>query len=197
MKKQNLVLAIVAGIGVAYLAMGFVKDLASKYAEVGLASYAVLPLLAIFGLWLAELVGKKFLFVLQAAKFVLIGIVATLVDLGVLSFLMGITGFVAGVGYAAMKGLSFVVATTFKYPLNKFMAFEQNNKKGIVKEYIAFFVVTLIGFAIDVVIATKVVAGGPMAGLSGKSWGIVGGIAGALVVFVWNFIGYKFIVFKK
>jgi hypothetical protein len=55
----------------------------------------------------------------------------------------------------------------------------------------------LIGFAIDVVIATKVVAGGPMAGLSGKSWGIVGGIAGALVVFIWNFIGYKFIVFKK
>ena len=197
MKKQDIVLAIFAGVGVAYLAMGFIKDLASRFAGVGLASYVVLPLLAIFGLWLAELIGKKFLFVLQAAKFVLIGIVATLVDLGVLSVLMGITGFIAGAGYAAMKGISFVVATTFKYPLNKFMAFEQNSKKGMLKEYITFFIVTLIGFAIDVAIATKVVGGGALYGLSGKSWGIVGGIAGALVVFIWNFVGYKFIVFKK
>jgi len=37
----------------------------------------------------------------------------------------------------------------------------------------------------------------PQLGLSASAWGTVGGIAAAFGVMTWNFIGYKFFVFKK
>jgi putative flippase GtrA len=38
---------------------------------------------------------------------------------------------------------------------------------------------------------------GPQFGMSEKLWANVGGIGAAFAVVVWNFIGYKFIVFRK
>jgi len=37
---------------------------------------------------------------------------------------------------------------------------------------------------------------GPQFGLNAKIWANMGAVAGTLFVMVWNFLGYKFIVFK-
>ena len=66
------------------------------------------------------------------------------------------------------------------------------------KEFGQFFIVTLIGLGLNVGVASFVVnVIGPQFGLNETLWANIGGITAAFGVTVWNFIGYKFIVFKK
>jgi len=158
----------------------------------------VFPLLAAIALWIADLIGKKYLFVFQLAKFLLIGVLATIFDLGTLGLFLGISGISAGITYDLFKGTSFVIATVLKYIPDKFWAFKKSETTNVKKEFAQFFVVTLVGFFINVFIADFIVNRlGPQFGLPAQLWGNIGGIVAVIAVFAWNFIGYKFIVFKK
>ncbi len=164
----------------------------------GLILAFALPTLALFGIWLAWLLGKKFLWIFQAAKFLLIGALATLVDLGILNVLIWISGIAAGLWFSIFKGISFIVATCSKYLGDKFWAFEKMERVGMGKEFGQFFTVTLISLAINVGAASLIVnLIGSQFDLTEKIWANVGAILAAFVSAIWNFLGYKFIVFKK
>lgn len=205
MKKQDIFLALLAGLGTAFLFMQIITGLAQKNAFLAdnlslitAVLYLGLPLGAIFAIWLAGLVGKKILFVYQAAKFILIGILATLMDSGVLALLQMAVAADTKTIYAIIKGISFVIVTTVKYPLNKYLAFEQKEKAGMGREFSIFFVVTAIGLAIDIATATFIRETiSAEIGLTYNMRGIVAAVIASIVVSIWNFIGYKFIVFKK
>jgi putative flippase GtrA len=65
------------------------------------------------------------------------------------------------------------------------------------KETLQFFAVTGIGLIINVAVASFVNDKiGVQYGLSKMLWGNIAAIIAAFVSFAWNFIGYKFIVFK-
>jgi len=65
-------------------------------------------------------------------------------------------------------------------------------------EFSQFFVITLISGGIHVGVASLVVnVIGSQFGVSPFVWATVGKILGITVASVWNFLGYKFIVFKK
>ena len=69
---------------------------------------------------------------------------------------------------------------------------------GAKKEFGKFFLVSLGGFIINVTVASLVVnLIQPQFGLSETIWANIGGIVAALVTVIWNFLGYKFLVFKK
>ncbi len=158
----------------------------------------IFPLLSAFCLWVAFLVGKKFLFIYQLAKFLLIGVAATIFDLGTLSLFINLAGATSGAAYNVFKGISFVVATVLKYIPDKYWAFKKKETAGIKKEFSQFFAVTLIGLGINVGVAHVIVnVIGPQFGLPAKLWANLGGIGAVIVTFAWNFVGYKFIVFKK
>ena len=159
---------------------------------------AVFPVLAVLGLWIASLIGKKFLSVYQLAKFLLIGVVATIFDLGILALFIQLSDVTAGIYFSVFKAISFVVATGLKYVPDKLWAFKKNNTSGVTKEFLQFFVVTLIGLGINVYVASFIVNQiGPQFGLPDKLWANLAGIGAVLVTFAWNFVGYKFFVFKK
>jgi putative flippase GtrA len=66
------------------------------------------------------------------------------------------------------------------------------------KEFYQFFAVTLTGLIINVSIAHLIVnVMGPQFSLPAALWGNLGGIGAVIVTFAWNFVGYKFFVFKK
>lgn len=158
----------------------------------------IFPILSVFCLWVAYLMGKKFLVVFQLAKFLLVGVLATIFDLGSLSIFMAASGISSGLYYDIFKGASFIIATIGKYIPDKFWAFKKSETTEIKKEFSQFFIVTLIGLGINVFIANLVVNQfGSAFGLPPKLLGNLGGIAAVLVTFAWNFVGYKFIVFKK
>lgn len=141
----------------------------------------------------------------QFGKFVLVGIMNTLVDLIVLNVEMAVTGIVIGAGYSAEKAISFLFAVTFSYFINKHWTFQDKSREDEGKKMSQFFAVSLVGMLINVTIATIIVTYLQiplnnilhLSFLTPKLWGTVGALGGTAVGLIWNFVGYKFIVFKK
>lgn len=215
MKKIDVILSLTIGEVIAWLFYITIANLQPevkvlnsifemKYFVVILA--IIFPLITFFCLWLSWLIGKKLLFVFQMAKYVLIGVFATLVDLGILNVLIFTSGFAAGWHYNVFKGISFLFATCSKYLGDKFWAFEQMERKEMKKEFTEFFLVTLVGLVINIGVAAFVVnflgyhiltLFGSQLGLTQKMIANLGAIAAAIGAALWNFFAYKFIVFKK
>lgn len=197
MKKIDIILAIVTGLGVGILFAQFAKGASFKMPYLDFILPALFTPSALLGLWVAELIGKRFLFVFQLAKFLLIGAFFALFDLVVLNGLLLWLGITAGFMYSVLVGISFVIATTVKYVADKYWAFEKTEGSGIKFEFASFFIITIISGGIQVAVASYVVnIIGPQFGFSPLLWANVGKIAGIVVASAWNFVGYKFFVFK-
>ncbi len=134
----------------------------------------------------------------QAIKFVLVGIINTVIDLGVLNILILASGISAGLGYSIFKGISFTAAVVNSYFLNRSWTFRRGATNKTQKEFFQFFIASVIGFVINVSAASFVVnLIGPQFGIGAKLWANVGAILATLTAMFWNFLAYKFIVFKK
>jgi len=157
----------------------------------------IFPILGAGGIWIAYLIGRRFLIVFQLAKFSLIGTAAALVDLGILNILMFAFGITAGIWFSLFKIISFVIAFFSKYMGNKLWAFNKNGTMGAGKELSKFFAVTLISLLVNVMIASLIVSFNPLFGLSDKIWANMAAIIAALTTALWNFSAYKYLVFKK
>jgi putative flippase GtrA len=158
----------------------------------------IFPGLTLLCLFFASLLGKKFLTIYQMAKFLLVGALNTFVDLGVLNFLMWIFGIYIGVFYTIFKGISFLVATINSYFWNKHWTFEKREEVFTFREYLKFLIIVSIGLLINVMIASFVVnVIGPQFGITVQLWANVGAFLAILIAWIWNFLGAKFIVFKK
>lgn len=198
MKKIDLILTLVIGEIIACFFYGILKNLRVEIKFLGLILAISFPILVSIGIYINWLLGKKFLWIFQAAKFSLIGVLATSVDLGILNLLIQIFKIDEGLPYSIFKGISFIIATCSKYLGDKFWAFEKMERRGMEKEFGQFLLVTLLGLIINVGVASLVInVFGVQFGLTKKIWANIGGIIAAFVTAIWNFIGYKFIVFKK
>ncbi|MDI6591959.1 MAG: GtrA family protein [Patescibacteria group bacterium] len=196
MKRIDIILALLIGEIIAWFFLGILKNIEIEIKFLSWILVISFPILALSGIWIAWFLKEKFLWIFQAAKFLLVGAVATLVDLGVLNLLIWISGIATGFLYSIFKGFSFILATCSKYLGDKFWAFEKMERMG--KEFVQFFAVTLIGLGINIGAASLIVnVAGPQFGLTEKIWANIGAILAAFVSAVWNFLGYKFLVFKK
>jgi putative flippase GtrA len=156
------------------------------------------PVLAIISLWLADFFAKKFLFVSQFVKYCLIGIIAMLADLKIFDFLIFIFGFNVGMISGVSKGISFLISVFVKFLGNKYWTFEESKKEGISKEFIAFLLVTFFGLIIDVTgffFFARIL--GPQFGVSTQIWAKISVVLAGICAAIWNFLCYKFIIFKK
>ncbi len=197
MKKIDIILAIVSGLGLAVLLPWLLGGFGIQLGILKWALLLLLPLFAVFAIWLCYLIGKKYLFVFQLGKFLLIGIFFALIDLGILDILLNIFKITSGMAYSAFVATSFVIVTSVKYVGDKYWAFEKTGKEKMGTEFGKFFVITLISGVIQTGIASLIVNTlGPQLGASSLIWANVGKIGGIIVASAWNFIGYKFIVFK-
>lgn len=134
----------------------------------------------------------------QVIKFILVGILNTFVDLGILNILILASGAVSGLLYSAFKGVSFIAAVINSYFLNKFWTFKKKETRKNQREFTRFFVIAVFGFGINIGVASWLVnAVGPQFGLSPKIWANVGAVSATFVSMFWNFLGYKFFVFQK
>jgi len=196
MKKIDIILSLFTGEGVAWLFFWFLKG--SQFSSFAWILPVIFPFLSLFCLWVAYTIGKRYIVVFQLAKFVLIGALFALLDILVLNALLKWFNITAGVAYSIFVGISFVVATTLKYIADKYWAFEQKDTGKAAVEFGSFFLVTLVSGGIQIGAATLIVnVIGPQFGISPYVWANVGKIGGIFIASAWNFLGYKFIVFKK
>jgi putative flippase GtrA len=198
MKKIDFILALITGEGVAWLFIWLLKNSPLNLPFLNWLLPILFPILAVFGIWIAEIIGRKFLFVYQLAKFVLVGAFFAVFDLIILNSLMAYFGITKEeiLKYSIFVVVSFTIATTFKYFANKYWAFEKFEKERMEKEFGIFFLITAISGIIQVSVASLlfkflILAVSPL--LAGN----IGKILGIVVASVWNFICYKFLVFKK
>lgn len=161
------------------------------------ASVLGFTIFAPIALLVLKLLGRIWKVFEQFGKFAAVGTLNTLLDLGVLNLLIFLLNISSGAYYSGFKAISFLVATTNSYFWNKLWTFE--NKMPVTTiEYLRFAGFTLIGALINISVASLIVnvIGAP-AGIQGKLWANVGALAAVAASFLWNFLSYKLIVFKK
>lgn len=143
-------------------------------------------------------VWEKYPIVAQFFRFVVIGVINTGIDFGIVNLLMFATNIYAG-GYTILyKVISFIVANTNSFFWNRYWTFKVKNNQGTEFQYLQFFVVSGIGLGINTGIFYLVNTSiGPMFGITRALWANLSLVAATGFSLIWNFIGYKFIVFKK
>lgn len=170
------------------------------------SSLFLFPLFAVLGIILiADLtkrLGRMFTPFFQFYKFALVGVLNTLLDLAVLNALIALSSIVAGWEFSAFKGLSFAIAVTNSYFWNKFWTFahagSKEKKQVRAGEFSKFFIVSIAGLVVNVGVASFFVnVLGPMGQIPPQLWANIAALAAIVFSTVWNFVGYKFFVFKK
>ncbi len=133
----------------------------------------------------------------QVMKFILTGAANTAIDfiiLNILLFLFGVTS----VKYAIFKTIAFLLALTNSYFLNKYWVFEKRvNKNSILRERLSFVGLSTASLLLNSAVSSWVFA---VLGRTPDMFSPIvaanaGAVAGVVVVFILNFVFYKFIVF--
>lgn len=191
--KKDALKALGLGFFVSLLLQIIIKNLEINLPINSYWLLAILPPLFLGGLYFTYKISLIWrYFVYQFGKFFIVGLSNTFLDLGVLNLLIYLTNITHGVYFAIFKTVSFFCAVINSYFWNKHWTF---GKEG---NFFLFFVVVLgstilnVGWAwylVDVV--------GPINGFSPKVWDNIAAISSIFFVLIWNFLGMKYIVFKK
>lgn len=199
LKKTDILAAFVIGELTALILLGISKNI-KELEQISFLwlGCIIFPLLAILGILIASFLAKKIPIIFQISKFLLIGILNTSVDLGILNFLMWVFAISSGIPYSIFKSFSFSFSVISSYFWNKFWAFKKNENKFSSREFSGFCLISVISFFLNVSIASLVVnIIGPQFGLSQRAWANIGAIIATCFTWICNFFGYKFLVFKK
>ena len=202
MKKVDIIAALIIGAVSGLIAM-FILDFTQWeqfpiFGSYPMSMLFVFPIAALGMVFVASLISKRKPVLFQIAKCFLAGVLNTFIDLGVLNFLMSIFSIVSGPYWAVLKAISFTAGSVNSYFWNKYWTFEKKETKPTKEEFLKLYVITGIGLFLNVGIAYFFVSiVGPQLGFSEKIWANVSAGIATFVVFVWNFAGYKFVVFKK
>lgn len=196
-KKTDAIISFIIGFFIGLFFFIFLKTTDFKV-PYSWGLMIVFPPLSVLGMLIVSLLGKRFLFIYQMGKFVLVGALNTMIDFGVLNLLMLIFKIYAGAFYSVFVGISFIVASVNSYFWNKHWTFVQRKEVFHSKEYLKLLIILTGGLFLHVVIASFVVnIIGPQFGMTSELWANVGKFVAVLIAWIWNFLGAKFIVFKK
>ncbi len=134
----------------------------------------------------------------QFWRFAVVGTMGILIDFGIFNLLVWATHTTKGDGLIPINIISFAAAVTNSYIFNKNWSFGDHAFGGHAKKFSTFLAVSvtanLINTTIVRLISTNVQQ---MPGLSAQEWlNVAKGLA-TIVSGLWNFFGYKHLVFKK
>ncbi|MBI4653192.1 GtrA family protein [Candidatus Kuenenbacteria bacterium] len=130
----------------------------------------------------------------QFIKFAIVGIINTGLDFIFFNFLILMTGIYKGGWLGLLNFISFSLATTNSYFLNKFWTF----KKKETSSFLIFFLISLAGCIINTSIVYSITTFiPPFFDISQLLWVNIAKLLAISISMVWNFIGYKFWVFRK
>ncbi len=210
--KKDYLLGLVAGILIGLLILPILQNAKPSLFE--MLKFIIVPFFALgvpAGLVVSSFIARKIPLVWQLAKFLVIGVMNTLVDIGVLALITilvsnslpsEMTWFTLAslvvTYYSLYKAISFVIANINSFFWNKYWTFGSIKSTEPSHQFFQFFLVSLIGFAINVTIASlafsTVISTGSF---TVAQAGLIGAALGSVLGLAWNFVGYKFFVFKK
>lgn len=149
-----------------------------------------------FALWVGDLIGRKYVWVWQFAKYGAVGSMAAATNFGMLNLLSLLTGVFSGVLIIVFNIAAFAVTVTNAYFWHKFWSFGQDSKPRLI-QFSRYLAVTISSAVIDSLIVyfftTFIEAPG---GLSPADWENIGKAIAVVPVVIFNFLGYRFFVFR-
>ncbi len=227
MPKRDLKFILIIGAAVGVLIQPILANtIGDRVSGIGyrVAIFLSFLIFAPLALWIASLISRWWHGIYQFAQFAAVGTLNTFIDVGVFNletFLYG-SPFIATALFALFKAISFLCSTTNSFFWNKYWTFGSTDsasspqdslatggsaKKPQAKQVASFYVIAAIGWALNVGVATLVKtmgAGGPSAMLGAgdvaqvRIWvNLVAPLAGVAASFLWDFFGYKYLVFRK
>jgi len=137
----------------------------------------------------------------QFSKFVAVGLLNTAIDFVLLNVMTIMTGVTQGFGLVILNTVSFTAATTNSYFFNKRWTFRDTRRDQEEKKFLQFLAISLVGAVMNggviflvITFAKPALASLP---LTDQLWVNVAKVFATGISLVWNFLGYKFIVFKR
>jgi len=125
----------------------------------------------------------------QAVRFVIVGLLNTVVDLGAFYLL----SLIPGMPTVAAKALSYILGICNSFLWNKLWTFRAWRSRRGGREFIVFFTVNMPPFVVNVVVFTVL---GIWIG-SGSQWVRMSkAFAAAVVSVAWNFLGSRYLAFR-
>lgn len=163
-----------------------------------LAIVVVFTILAVVGVYIGSLLSRIAGFFFQLAKFGAVGAANFAVDFGVLNLLIFLTGIASGWHFTAFKATSFIVAVVNSFYWNRRWTFRKKGGEKTGKDFMQFLFVSVVGLLLNAGVASLIVnVIGPIGEIGDKTWANIATAVASIIVLSWNFLGYKFFVFKK
>ena len=125
----------------------------------------------------------------QAARFIVVGVLNTVVDLGALYLL----GLIPGMPHVAAKAVSYFLGICNSFVWNKYWTFNAGRSQRGVREFSIFLAVNLPPLIVNVVVFTLL---GIWIESGSRLVQIAKGFAAAVVSVIWNFVGSRYIAFR-
>src|SRR3989338_7550587 len=201
MKKSDILLTLVAGEMIAFFSLPIIYN---NFAETisftagAIAAIILLPVISVAGLLVANFLSKFFAPFWRLSKFILIGFLNTIIDVGIFNLMIIITGVTSGFLIGGVNIPGFSIAVLNSYNWNKRWVFKDTSNTGSHSDFFSFMAVTLGGLLINSSIAIFLTTYlDPAFGMNDTQWATLSKILAAMVNFVWNFTGYKLFVFRK
>jgi putative flippase GtrA len=196
--KQDYLIAALVGFLVGVFAIPTVINLGIRSKAILLVLPLLVPPLWVFGVWLGGFLGRWLPFMAQLGKFAAVGFLNAAIDFGTLNLLSAATNITKGLVIGGVNIPGFALAVMNSYFWNKFWVFKDRDDKGVFGDFPTFLAVTVVGLIINsgaVVVITTYIS--PFFGINDSAWLNFAKAVAAVVSLGWNFIGYKFFVFRS
>lgn len=197
---KSIILGLISGVFLVIVLSSLKKDVAelskfTKYWPLVIVFVCTCLVVWVYGFYRF---ASKWATALQFGKFIAVGQSNAAIDIGLLNLLILLTNIDSGIYFSIFKGTSFIFAAVNSFLWNKFWSFESKEKHGMGKQFVKFLAVAVVGLIINVSVASFVVNYvGPQWGISTRLWANVGVLSSAVFNIIWDFYGYKVLVFKK
>lgn len=195
--RNDYLISILIGFFVGIFIIPVLLNIGIRNQFILLALPWVVAVSACIGMWITGgILAKKFIFIHQFAKFAVVGVLNTAIDFGVLNFISLITGVTSGfiIGGVNVPGVALAIMNAYFW--NKFWVFKSRGEGGMFNDFPKFLLISGIGIIINssiVIFATSY----PIGSMNPKTWLNFAKVLATVFSFIWNFLGYKFIVFKS
>ena len=199
MRKKDIFISAVAGFFLGLLLLSIAYNLKIYFPYQGLLLIVGVPIIWVAGITISQILARYIPFFEQLGKFVAVGVLNTALDFSVLNAVSRLTGITAGVVVGWVNIPGFIVAVINGYLWQRLWVFpRQNIERNIFIDFPKFLGVTLVGLLLNsglIILVTTWIA--RPSGISSEIWLNIAKVIATAFTLVWNFVGYKFVVFRK